>query len=1071
MPPMPICPNCGEDNSDRARFCQACATPLTPEVYAQARVRKTITVVFADVSGSTAIGERFDPESVRSVMARYFSAARVALERHGGTVEKFIGDAVVAVFGIPILHEDDAIRAVRAAAEMRDALSHMNQELESEWGIGIAVRTGVNTGEVVAGDAATGGTLATGDAMNVAARFEQAAAPGEILIGERTYELVKDCASLEPVEPLTLKGKSDPVPAYRLLHVLPEARTHAVRFSAPMLGRDQELALLMQMFSDSVQSSTCRLVTVLGSAGVGKSRLVEETLELLDADAKVLRGRCLPYGEGITYWPVAEVVRQAAAIEGTDDNEGAVAKIAGLVAGEGHAGLIAGRVAAIAGLTEMAASAAETFWAIRKFLEVVARPQPLVVVIDDIHWAEPTLLDLIEHIAALSEGASLSLLCLARPELLEARATWSQGLTNATSVRLEPLAEAEAESLIEHHLGRAALGDEIRSRIMLAAGGNPLFVEEMLSMLIDGGWLRREDGRWIQVGDLSTLAIPPTISALLAARLDQLPAEERRVLEPASVVGQVFYRGAVAALAATEVGSRVDALLSALSGRDLIGPDTTPFAGEDAFRFRHILIRDAAYEAMPKHLRADLHEGFAAWLERAAGERVAEYEEILGYHLNRAYELRAELRLPTEEDRAIAVRAGELFASAGRRAFSRADMGAAVSLLTRASALLPQEHSARLQLQPDLGTALAEMGDLVEADAVFADAIRRAAAVGDPRLESRVRVDRLRFRVQTDPRAVMQQGLEEAEELVAASERLEDELGLADAWLLVAMFRFWLGRAGSAEAAGEEAAEHARRAGDHRMEARSLAWVGLALWYGPAPVSRGLEKLDDILRRADGHPEVEARVVCVRAHILAMLGRFDEARRTAQRGRRIYEELGLIVDMAGMVPLVGSFIERLAGDPAAAERQLMWGYEILDRMGEKGFLSSVAAALGEIVCILGRDEEAERFAEIGGEAASEDDVLTQILLRNARAKLLARRGALGEAEEVSRDAVRLAEATDWLDLHGDTLLGLAEVLGLMGRTEEATAATLEAADLFDRKGNAVSAGRANTLAKELAGRL
>ncbi len=347
---MPRCPNCGEDNAQRARFCQGCATPLTPDAPGIARVRKTVTVVFTDVAGSTSIGERLDPESVRSVMARYFDVARTALERHGGTIEKFIGDAVVAVFGIPVLHEDDALRAVRAAAEMRDAVAHLSRDIGSEWGVDFAIRTGVNTGEVVAGDAATGGTLATGDAMNVAARFEQAAGPGEVLLGERTYRLVKDAVEVEPVEPLTLKGKSERVLAYRLLEVTSQSR-QSHRFDTPMVGRTEEQARVRSAFDAAVAGSSCRSVTIVGGAGVGKSRLVDEALAGLPGRVTVLRGRCLSYGEGITFWPIAEIVRQAADIEENDDAQAAAAKLATLVARQDHGSIVASRVASILGST------------------------------------------------------------------------------------------------------------------------------------------------------------------------------------------------------------------------------------------------------------------------------------------------------------------------------------------------------------------------------------------------------------------------------------------------------------------------------------------------------------------------------------------------------------------------------------------------------------------------------------------------------------------------------------------------------------------------------------------------
>ncbi|HJP67177.1 MAG TPA: adenylate/guanylate cyclase domain-containing protein, partial [Actinomycetota bacterium] len=636
---MVRCPNCGKDNPEDARFCMACATPLDAAAPPTREVRKTVTVVFTDVTGSTALGERLDPESLRRVMGRYFDEVRAVLERHGGTVEKFIGDAVMAVFGIPQLHEDDALRATRAAWDMRQALAELNQKLEQDLGVTIETRTGVNTGEVVAGDASAGQALVTGDAVNVAARLEQAAQPGEILIGPDTHRLVRDAVDVEPTEPLTLKGKSDAVAAFRLLGVTAEALGAARHLEAPMVGRDQELSLLQWAFNRAVTERTCHLATVLGAAGVGKSRLASEFLRGVGDQATVLRGRCLPYGDGITFWAVVEATHQAAGITDQDDPSVAKAKLAALVQDEEQGDRIAERVAQILGLVANHAVPEETLWAVRKLFESVARRRPLVLVFDDIHWAEPTFLDLIEHIADWSRDAPILLLAVARLELLELRPSWGGGKMNASTIALEPLSEQESEQLVENLLGR--LPAEAARRIAEAAEGNPLFVEEMVGMLIDDGLLVRDDGHWAPTQDLSTITVPPTIQALLAARIDRLVAEERQVIERASVVGRTFYRGAVTDMTPEEIRAMVPAQLQSLTRRELIRPLPSDFAGEDTFRFRHILIRDSAYEAMPKEIRADLHERFAAWMEAAAGDRAREYEEILAYHMEQAYQLRS----------------------------------------------------------------------------------------------------------------------------------------------------------------------------------------------------------------------------------------------------------------------------------------------------------------------------------------------------------------------------------------------------------------------------------------------
>jgi class 3 adenylate cyclase len=591
--------------------------------------RKTVTIVFTDVVGSTTLGEGLDPEVLRRIMTTYFDRMRAVLERHGGTVEKYIGDAVVAVFGIPELREDDALRAVRAAGEMRTALEDLNRELQDRHGVRIEARTGVNTGEVLAQDTHADTPLSS-DATNTAARLEQAAGPGEVLLGDATYRLIRDAVRAEPAGPIELKGKAEAQVAWRLINVSTEGPGIARRLDSPIVGRDRELALLREAFHQATEERACRLVTVLGAPGVGKSRLAGELIDWLEDRATVLRGRCLPYGDGITYWPVAEVVREAGSIAEDDTREEAGDRITALLGGHGEAGTIAEGVNSILGLTDTPALAQETFWAVRRLLEALAERRPVVVVFDDIHWGEATFLDLVEYLAGWSAGAPILLLCLARPDLVDARPSWG---ADAPSIRLQPLTEEESGQLIDNLLGRAPLEEEARVRIRRAAEGNPLFVEEILRMLVDEGLLRRDDGRWVATGDLSSIAIPATISALLAARLERLSGEERAVIHRASVVGKTFWWGAVAELSPVPERSAVGGHLQALVRRELVRPDRSRFAGEDAFRFSHILIRDAAYAGTTKELRAELHERFADWLERRSADRPAEFEEVVGYHL------------------------------------------------------------------------------------------------------------------------------------------------------------------------------------------------------------------------------------------------------------------------------------------------------------------------------------------------------------------------------------------------------------------------------------------------------
>ena len=758
-------------------------------------------------------------------MGRYFDEMQKVVERHEGTVEKFIGDAVMAVFGIPVVHEDDAMRAVRAAAEMRDRLGALNEELDRDWGVQIAARTGVNTGEVVAGDASGGQRFATGDAVNVAKRFEEAAPPGEILLGETTWKLVRDAVEVEPVEELELKGKGEVVSAYRLRSIEPGAEGRARRLDSPMVGRERERSLLEQAYERAAGERGCHLFTVLGAAGVGKSRLIAEFLDGLGERATVVRGRCLSYGEGITYWPVLEVVR---VLLGQD----VVSTITDRLAGDEKAELIATRVARAVGLAEGPTPSEETFWAVRKLLEAHAHERPLVVVFDDAQWGEPTFLDLVEHIADISRDAPILLVCLARPELLDARPGWSGGKFNATSVLLEPLGDHDSGELIDNLLGRAELDAEVRTRVAEAAEGNPLFVEEMLGMLIDDGLLERRNGHWVATGDVTSVAVPPTIQALLSARLDRLEPAERAVVERASVEGKIFHRGAVAELSRAELRNDIGGHLQTLVRKELLRPDRASFAGEDAFRFRHLLIRDAAYDAMPKELRAQLHELFAGWLERAAGAHVLEYEEILGFHLEQAYRYREELAPLDDEARSLGARAGERLASAGQRAFVRNDAPAAISLLDRALGTLPAESPLRPKLLCDLGLALSDRGEFARAEAVLSEAATAAEALNEPALAAIATIRSTWVRLLAGG-APMEESKANIEESVHRLEELRDEDGLAEAYSFLGTMFMWTGLCAGAVEVLERSASLARRTGADRVASRSLSWLLIAPSGGP----------------------------------------------------------------------------------------------------------------------------------------------------------------------------------------------------------------------------------------------
>jgi predicted ATPase/class 3 adenylate cyclase len=1054
-----ICPNCGEENPERFRLCGYCGAQLAAPVVAD--VRKTVSIVFSDLAGSTKLGEALEPEALREVMLRYFEVMRKALEEHGGTVEKYIGDAVMAVFGLPRVHEDDALRAVRAAAAMQAELAAVNDELERRWGVRLTNRTGVNTGEVVAGDPSLGQRLVTGDAVNVAARLEQAAPGLEILIGEPTYRLVRDAVEVEAVEPLELKGKAERVPAYRLISVSgPDAS--ARRYDFPLVGRERELALLEGELDLAKTSPASRLVTVVASAGVGKSRLIEEFARRAAPEARLLRGRCLSYGRGITFWPLAEMLRAAAAIRDDDSPAAAIAKLRGLV-GEPTEGVVE-RVAAAIGLSEDEFPLQELFWGIRKLLEALARERPLVVVFEDVHWAEATLLDLIDHLVDTTNDVPILITCAARPDLLDHR-----DASRGTFIEVQPLSDAESTLVIENVLGQAGLPATAQNRIVEAAGGNPLFVEQMLGMLIDDGLLRRLDGRWVCESDLSELAVPPSIQALLAARLDLLSPDERAVIEPASVIGVMFAEPALESLVEEGARPRLGASLAALAGKQLVRRDPTA-DGDRIFHFEHVLIREAAYHGQLKRSRASLHERFVEWAERVNRERdrETEFEEILGYHLEQAHQLLTELAPVDDHGRSLGERGARYLAAAGRRAFARPDMAAAANLLRRAVALLPAEDRRRTELLPELGEAMMETGEFAWAELFLEEAVAEAAKLGDDRLEADAVLTRLLVRHHTADSldSWRQEVQREVEGAIPRLERAEAHAELAKAYRLLGFVHGSVCRYGDAASAVERAVHHAQLAGDARQEARNASAYLVAALHGPTHVDEVVARCENLLNRGLSNREAEAFVLRSLAQLCAMQGDFARARELYTRARELLQDLGLAV-FAASTSLQSGSVELLAADPVAAERELQRGTETLTSLGEKYILPVLTGLLAQAVFAQGRTDEAAEISRVAEELAAKDDIEAQAVWRTVRAKVLAEAGAHDDAERLAREAVSLLRQTEATVKLADALLDLAEVLTTSGQIRAGRAALEEAARLYEAKGNRVSHMRTQALIEVL----
>jgi class 3 adenylate cyclase/tetratricopeptide (TPR) repeat protein len=1060
---MTTCAVCGEENPDRARFCSGCGRALTAAP-ARPETRKTVTVLFADVTGSTALGERLDPEALRALMGRYFATMRRIIEDHGGTVEKFIGDAVMAVFGIPQVHEDDALRAVRAAAQIRDELAALNAELTASRGLAIRFRTGVHTGEVVAGDPATGQTLVTGDTVNTAARLEQAAPAGEILIGRLTWTLVRDAVIVEPVDPVTAKGKAEPVPAFRLLSVAPGAEGRRRRHDGPLVGREADLARLVEAYGEAVAARSARLVTVVGAAGVGKSRLVSELRAAVAAEATVLKGRCLSYGAGITYWPIGELVRAAAAVEDTDDAGTARARIADLVTGDPNAEVIAARVATAIGLSDAPASQEEVFWAIRRILERLARERPLVVVIEDVHWAEPTLLELLEHLATRTRDAAVLIVCPARPELLETHADWAVGPHVAAAVRLDALSGDATRRLIAALPGGDALPPRLRDRIETAAEGNPLYVEELLGMLVDDGLLVEDaSGAWHAADGLAEVRIPASIGTLLAARLERLAPDEQAVVGRASVVGRVFEQDAVATLSPEPLRATVPRSLASLVRKELVRPDRSELVPGDAFRFRHVLIRDAAYEGLAKGDRADLHERFVAWLEGVTGDRQTELQEILGYHLAQAWRCRMDLG---EAERAapLGARAGSLLSAAGRRARSRGDESTGARLLEAALAL-PIPERAVVETRIELASAHARMGRTAPAVDVSTAAFDGAVALGDPGLLARARVCRLEVGIAAgtlddlDPAAIA-----DARQALAEATASGDPTALALTYSTLAGQAYMDGRLEESLPLFELAIGSAREADSGlALELEMNRLVSVVV--GPTPAAEVVRIGEAWLPQLEGRPYLRADALRLLAVAEAMIGRHDVAGAHAAESVVILFELG---QAQAATHALGDrcWVLRLAGDLPGAEAAAREAYAIASAGDDRTQTSWVATRLAQVLAEQGRLEEAEPLLEV---ALQVPVVMNRTRVTGIRARIHASRGDAVAARALVDELAAALETLEVPNVQTDGHVDAAEALAVIGDQAAALGHAREALRLAEAKGNIARAAQIAAIVARIEG--
>ena len=887
------CPGCGEENPPKFRLCGFCGTPLAAAAALPVReVRKTVTIVFCDLKGSTVLGERLDAEALHEVKERYFNAMAAEIARHGGKVEKYIGDAIMAVFGLPRTHEDDALRAVRAAVGMQDALARVNADLHARYGIRLANRTGVNTGEVVANDdPGANQKLATGDAVNVAARLEHAAPENQIYLGEVTYRLVRDAVQVEAVEPLELKGKAQRVSAYRLVSAKGFDGNER-RSDTPIVGRDAELAQVARVYHEVVGTSVARMVTVIGDAGVGKSRLVHEVVSHITAGATVLRGRCLPYGEGITFWPL-RVMLGAAAISDEDSPETAHAKLLEFLGDRD----VVDRVAAATGLSPATYPLHEVYWAARKVLEILAARAPVVALIDDIHWAEPAFLDLLEHVLSTSRDAPILLLATARHDLLEERPQWGEQ-AGASRLVLQPLSDDAAGLVVANLLGSTGLPADVLARVIQTAEGNPLYVEQLLSMLIDRGVLLQVEGRWQRGAAAVDIDVPPTIHALLEARLDQLGRAERATVEPASVMGLEFPQLGLSAIAPEALRPVLDQHLATLTRKQFVHLSMAV----DGRRVTASTISWCATRSTTECSSArarQLHFEFVRWADGVNAERgrALEFEEILGYHLEQAHRYLSELGpLDNQGDRDRCRRCTAPVRGR-RRAFARGDMHAAANLYQRAIALLATRDSTRLTLLPEFGEVLIDLGDFTQARAVLTAAQATAEALPDRRIAASAQLLRMRVGLgSAEPGYSSDEALRIANRAIPLFEAEAAHSELARTWRMIGVVHGMAARYQQSTDAVGRAMTHARLAGEERIIARNTVGLSSSALLGPTPVPQAIELCERMIADGLSDRQAESKILCTLAQLRAMNGEFEPARALYRRGRSLLRELGQGVD-------------------------------------------------------------------------------------------------------------------------------------------------------------------------------
>jgi tetratricopeptide (TPR) repeat protein len=986
--------------------------------------RRPVTVVCVLLRVASDSGMSLDPEAYEVVNEQAVNSLTAVLERYGGKLAISADERLIGLFGAASVHEDDALRAMRASLEARRVLTSEMADMLGRYGVSLTCRFGVATGEAL-----VGGSVPLGSAGNVSAQavlLAEAAEPGQILIGRPTRELAVAAIETERAGPdhFVLRSAQEAV------------RPLALRLDVPLVGREEELRQLAAACAMATREQVTTLVTVFGEAGIGKTRLLYEVERRLGHEMNVLTGHCLSYGEGITFWPLGELIRQASGGHDSPD------KIKALLDGQLDATEVAARLSLAVGPGNQGRlEAAQIFWAARRLLETLARSKPLLVIFEDLHWAESTFLDLVESLAVQPGRSPVVLVCVARPELLEQRPAWAAGIERSFSIELTPLADSSAAALLNSLTGDHGIPMSTRAHLLETAAGNPLYLEQLAVSLSE------------QAGSEIWPVLPPTIQALLGERLQRLGPGASSVLARAAIIGKDFSVRAVRELLPPEARGPLDRNLQTLVAKRLVHHNPSDRRPRQEYSFRHILIQEAAYRAIPKSLRAELHHRFADWLEYVVWEPAAARPEMLGYHLEQSVRYLGELRPAEARSSPLPRRAATHLEAAGRAAHDRDDVLGAVNLFVRAAALLPHDDPSLARLYTSLGTALTEAGQLEKARTTLDHAQRIAAATGDQGQRTHARAQALLTLLKLAPNKAASEIARALPELHSEFARSEDELGLCQTLQLQAAMHWNHGRSAAAEDAWQRAAEYARRVNDRIQLTEILGWLASAALWGPTPASEGIRRCEAYLDEMGNHPSGQAVILLNLAGLQAMQDEVAMAHATLSRAKSYLDTLGPTMTAAVTQP--AAVVAMLAGDPKTAEMHLRLEYESLSRMGDKGILATTAALLARAIAAQGqkRYTEATELIAISQEVSADEDTSAQVICLGLSARILANRGRHAEAVDLAFSAVTLAEQTDQLSPHADALLELAQALAASGRTFEAHDAATQALELYQRKGN------------------